>query len=499
MTIYYFKRNITWFFAIITISFALAQFSTSWLSLSVAQFWVEHDSVQYIARQKLNFSRGKSRLSTFVFPYTCSSDVRHRLNKIDYSEPEIRFVGLVLDERNLCSADGILSHNIDLQPITYPLLRYISEATSQEEIAVIIKGVSNKFIVFLNKVRLKDHFSLYCQTCMFYQLKLNNEAPPPTQNSTWFTVIHDYGQAKGFLHVSKVLKKQIDEDYFWIYFLMYCVAFSLIIIIYKLYISKKQNVNTLLIQAAQKRQFIPFYQVIVTPNGEVKGVEALMRWQDNSGEILTPNVFIDTAEKLGVIDEMTFGMIQKAKDDFKYSGQDVEFKSFFCAFNLTASQIESDDFIDNLLSIFLDYSGFIPAFEITERQEFNDKEAAKRNIKRLQSCGYQIKLDDAGTGYGGFSYFLNFNIDTIKIDKMFVDIIGHEDFKINVLNAIIEMAKSLELTIIAEGVETQEQVDYLSEKKVDLLQGYYFSKPVPYHKLNITSRLSPSHSSDSDK
>lgn len=491
MTIYYFKRNITWFLAVIII-FALTQLSTSWLSLFVAHFWLEHDSVQYIAKQKLNFSREKSRLSTIVLPNTCSSDVRHSLNKIDYSEPEIRFVGLVLDDLSLCSANGVISHNVDLQPTTYPLLRYISEATSQEEIAVIIKGVSNKFIVFLNKVRLRDHFSLYCQSCMFYQLKLSNETPPPAQDSTWFIVVHDYGQAKGYLHISKVLKKQIDEDYFWIYFLMYCAVFSLLILIYKLYLSKKQNVNALLIQAAQKRQFIPFYQPIVTPSGEVKGVEALMRWQDNSGAILTPNVFIDAAEKLGVIDKMTLGMIQKAKEDFSINCQNFEFSSFFCAFNLTASQIESDNFIDRLLSMFIDYRGFIPAFEITERQEFNDKEAAKRNIKRLQSCGYQIKLDDAGTGYGGFSYFLNFNIDTIKIDKMFVDIIGHEDFKINVLNAIIEMAKSLELTIIAEGVETQEQVDYLSEKKVDLLQGYYFSKPVPYHQLNITSRLSPS-------
>lgn len=114
------------------------------------------------------------------------------------------------------------------------------------------------------------------------------------------------------------------------------------------------------------------------------------------------------------------------------------------------------------------------AFEITERQEFDDEEAAKRNIERLQSSGYQIKLDDAGTGYGGFSYFLHFNIDTVKIDKMFIDVIGHDEVKMSVLNAIIEMAKSLNLTIIAEGVETQAQVDYLSEKEVDLLQGYYF-------------------------
>ena len=467
-------------------SVALSQLSASWLSLSVVQFWMARDSEQYIARVGLNFSRENALISALVLPNTCSDGVRQVLQKIDYAEPELRFVGLVLDKHTLCTSNGILPHHIELQPTTYPLLRYTSEATGQEEVAVMINGTSNKFIIFLDKIRLIDYFRFYCQSCMSYQLKLRDETPPISHDSTWFVIVHDYGQAKGYLHVSEVLKKQIVDKYFWLYFLIYFAIFSLLLLTYKLYRNRSQSVEALLIQAAKKQQFIPFYQPIVTPEGEIKGVEALMRWQDNSGAILTPNMFINTAEELGVIDEMTLGMIKKAKNDFNHQSRSAQLPpDFFCAFNLTASQIESDDFVDKLRLTFAGFHGFVAAFEITERQEFNDEEAAKRNLGRLQADGYQIKLDDAGTGYGGFNYFLHFNIDSIKIDKMFIDIIGREDVKISVLNAIIDMAKSLDLTIIAEGVETQAQVDFLSKKEVDLLQGYYFSKPVPYNKLNI--------------
>ncbi len=486
MTVRDLKRNIIRLILITSASFALTLLSVSWLSLTLVQFWMERDYEQLVTKIKYNFNHEKAYISTLVLPNTCSNDVRQSLQQIDYAEPELRFIGLVLDKQTLCTSNGILSHPIELQPTTYPLLRYTSEATGQKEIAVLIKGASNKYIVFLNKIRLKGYFRFHCQSCISYQVKLMDEPVPTPLDSTWFVIVHDYGQARGYLHISKTLKKQVNDKYFWLYFLMYFVIFSLLLLTYKLYRSRSQSVEAILIQAANKHQFIPFYQPIVTPEGKIKGVEALMRWQDNSGAILTPNMFIDTAEKLGVIDEMTLGMINKAKDDFNHQSRSAQLPlKFFCAFNLTASQIESDDFVDKLLLTFAGYQGFIAAFEITERQEFNDEEAAKRNLGRLQSDGYQIKLDDAGTGYGGFNYFLNFNIDSIKIDKMFIDIIGREDLKISVLNAIIDMAKSLELTIIAEGVETQIQVDFLSEKGVDLLQGYYFSKPVPYDKLNI--------------
>ena len=467
-------------------SFVSTQFSASILSRSLVQFWMERDSEQYIAKVKLNFARENTLISALVLPNTCSNDVRQILKKIDYSEPELRFVGLVLDKQTLCTSNGILPHHIELQPTTYPLLRYTSDITGQKEVAVMINGASNKFIIFLNRIRLIDHFSFYCPSCLSYQIKLIDEAAPMPLASTWFVIVHDYGQARGYLQVSKTLKKQLDEKYFWLYFLMYFVIFSLLNLIYIYFRNRNQSVETLLIKAAKNKQFIPFYQPIITPEGQVKGVEVLMRWQDSSGAILTPNIFIHTAEKLRVIDEMTLGMIEKAKDDFNHHSQSTQLPAnFFCAFNLTTSQIESDEFIDKLLLTFAGYQGFVAAFEITERQEFNDEEAAKRNLRRLQSAGYQIKLDDAGTGYGGFNYFLHFNIDSIKIDKIFIDVIGHDDLKINVLNAIIDMAKSLGLTIIAEGVETQVQVDFLAEKGVDLLQGYYFSKPVPYKKLNI--------------
>ncbi len=299
MTIHYLTGNILRLLIIISVSFVLTQLSASLLSLTLVQFGMERDSEQFTTKLKYNFNHERAYLSTLVLPNTCSNDVRQALQKIDYAEPELRFVGLVLDKQTLCTSNGMLSHPIELQSTTYPLFRYTSEATSQKEIAVMIKGVSNTFIVFLNTVRLRDFFRYNCQSCISYQIKLMNEVPPTPSASTWFVMVHDYGQARGYLHVSKILKKQIDEKYFWLYFLMYFAIFSWLLLTYKLYRSRSQSVEAILIQAANKQQFIPFYQPIVNPAGKIKGVEALMRWQDNSGAILTPNMFIDTAEKLG--------------------------------------------------------------------------------------------------------------------------------------------------------------------------------------------------------
>ncbi|PKG59092.1 hypothetical protein, partial [Shewanella sp. GutDb-MelDb] len=211
---------------------------------------MERDSAQYIARKKLNFARVNQLLSGLVLPNNCSNDVRQALRKIDYSEPELKFVGVVLDKQTLCTSNGIVSHNSKLNPTTYPLIRYVSEVTGQEEIAIMIKGTSNKYIVFLNKVRLRDYFSFNCQSCMSYQLKLIDEAPPLRQDSTWFVIEHDYGLARGYIIVSNELKSQVNKEYFWIYFLIYFVIFSLCITTYNLFRNRSQSVEALLIQAA---------------------------------------------------------------------------------------------------------------------------------------------------------------------------------------------------------------------------------------------------------
>ncbi len=120
------------------------------------------------------------------------------------------------------------------------------------------------------------------------------------------------------------------------------------------------------------------------------------------------------------------------------------------------------------------------SLEITERMPINDMELAKTTLNKIFSLGIDLKLDDAGTGYGCFSYVQNLGISTLKIDKMFVDTIGHEqNFSRKTLDAIILFAKESHLEMIAEGVETKQQQAYLHGLGVRLIQGYCYAKPLP--------------------
>jgi sensor c-di-GMP phosphodiesterase-like protein len=120
------------------------------------------------------------------------------------------------------------------------------------------------------------------------------------------------------------------------------------------------------------------------------------------------------------------------------------------------------------------------SLEITERLPISDLVAARQMLDKIYALGIDLKLDDAGTGYGGFSYVQNLGISTLKIDKMFVDTIGHEDnFNAKTIDAIISFAQKSDLSMIAEGVEDDKQVAYLSAHGVYLIQGYIYSKPLP--------------------
>ncbi len=240
----------------------------------------------------------------------------------------------------------------------------------------------------------------------------------------------------------------------------------------------------MLVVGCKKNEFIPYYQPIMSLDDKLQGVEVLVRWKLSDGSLLLPAYFIEVAEQMEVINEITITLVKKVQADFRRYSSNYN-RKVFCAFNLTAQQIENKSFINLLILTLKKEENFVPSFEITERQHFNNLALAKANIRRLQEQGYQVKLDDAGTGYGGFSYFMDFNLDGVKIDKMFIDVIGVDDVKVEVLNSIIMMAKRLGIDIVAEGVETQQQVDFLRKHNIDYIQGYYYSKPVPFKDLNF--------------
>ncbi len=152
--------------------------------------------------------------------------------------------------------------------------------------------------------------------------------------------------------------------------------------------------------------------------------------------------------------------------------------SHWVSINLVAEHIEKRHLSTLLRSLNWPQSERMK-FELTERIPINDLAVASEEIALLMNKGYQFKIDDFGTGYGGFSYLQHLHIRSIKIDKMFVDTIETDDVKKSVLDSIIASAKAVNIELIAEGAETINQVDYLAQQGVFLIQGYVYARAMP--------------------
>jgi sensor c-di-GMP phosphodiesterase-like protein len=220
------------------------------------------------------------------------------------------------------------------------------------------------------------------------------------------------------------------------------------------------------------------YQPIVDlQTGRCRGAEILARWQRADGEVITPDVFIPLAERHRIIGGLTRCMLQRALQelgDFLRQRPDL-------SINLNLSPLDLEDrLLAGLLESELEAAA-LPAstfkLEITERA-LVDHEECRGLIGELRQRGHRIAIDDFGTGYSSLAYLESFELDTLKLDKAFVDATGTEAVTSSVILHIIEMARSLDLDMVAEGIETEEQARWLEGQGVQLGQGYFYSRPL---------------------
>lgn len=233
--------------------------------------------------------------------------------------------------------------------------------------------------------------------------------------------------------------------------------------------------------ALQNNKLVLFFQPqIDTDNFEIIGAEALIRMQKSDGTILSPFDFLEVAKKKGLMTEIDRFVLESTAKIAKElnSSLNNKIKVFF---NVSKSFFEDKDFL-NFIEIVLDKYDIDPSYlgvELTEEIFIDDFYSAQKKINALKKMGLQIALDDFGTGFSSLSYLNKLRIDKIKIDKSFVDDLLKSESSKRLVSSIISMSHILGLEVIAEGVETQEQLSFLQSKGCYEIQGYYFSKPLP--------------------
>jgi diguanylate cyclase (GGDEF)-like protein/PAS domain S-box-containing protein len=248
---------------------------------------------------------------------------------------------------------------------------------------------------------------------------------------------------------------------------------------------KQMIISNYLRNALAKNELYLLYQPkIDIIKGRIVGAEALLRWHnDKLGEI-SPMIFIPLAENIGIINEVGRWVIENACKE-AMAWQQLTDEKIHISVNVSPQQFRSGTLVD-IVEAALRKSGLsvdLLELEITENLLIQDSDNPLSILNVLHERGVTLALDDFGTGYSSLSYLRKFPIHVLKIDRSFINDLENDQNNRALVDAIIAMAQSLGLEIVAEGVENQQQLDYLREREVKIIQGYFFSPPVPSNKF----------------
>lgn len=248
------------------------------------------------------------------------------------------------------------------------------------------------------------------------------------------------------------------------------------------------NLKIDLHNALEHNEFELFYQPQINSyDGTISGVEALIRWNHPIRGLVSPDSFIAVAESVGLINAIGDWVIEEACRQLKiwlsdYS--DTQSK-LIMAINVSAHQIRQYDLKEKICSVIKKYN--IPydqiEIELTESALIEDIDQCAEKLQSLSQLGIHLAIDDFGTGFASFQHLQKLPLDTLKIDKIFIDDICTKEKSLEIVKAMMAIAKALNMSVVAEGVELEEQAKLLSMLNCDKLQGYYFSKPLPPHEI----------------
>lgn len=238
-------------------------------------------------------------------------------------------------------------------------------------------------------------------------------------------------------------------------------------------------------KAIQDRKLAIYYQPqYYAGNKRLRGVEVLLRWYDKETGMISPGTFIPVAEKNGSIIPLGKWVMEESIRQYSVWRKKYGFP-FILSINISALQYKEDDFVASVTETLRKYevSPSEIELEITESILIDDFQAVSEKLKMLRAYGIRISLDDFGTGFSSLSYLKKLPIDTLKIDKSFIDTVLTDSATRVITESIVNMVKALGFESIAEGVEKEQQYQYLYAIGCDVIQGYLFNRPLPPEKL----------------
>ena len=233
-------------------------------------------------------------------------------------------------------------------------------------------------------------------------------------------------------------------------------------------------------RALDNDEFHLMYQPQINiKTGEIVGVEALLRWEHPEHGSITPAEFIPFAEETGMIVEIGHWVLRNACAELK-RWRDAGLPEIRMSINMSARQLAEKTIVKHVSGVLRDFGipGHCLEIEITENTIMNDMDSVIHKLKELSKKGVYIAIDDFGTGYSSLSYLHKLPIQTLKIDRAFIKEVNMKHSRNSIINTIVAMAKGLSLNVIAEGVETQQQLEYLQEIDCSEAQGFLFGKPL---------------------
>jgi diguanylate cyclase len=245
-------------------------------------------------------------------------------------------------------------------------------------------------------------------------------------------------------------------------------------------VAKRLQLEGDLRSALGRNEFVLYYQPKINLHtGQITGMEALIRWLHPKEGLLLPSVFIPIAEECGLIVPIgQWVLLEACRQSREWS--DSGLGTVPVAVNVSAAEFRAKDFVSRVRAVLIS-SGIEPnnlQLELTESVLMEDADSTVTTLRALKVMGVQMAIDDFGTGFSSFTYLQRFHVDTLKVDRSFVREITGDPKAINLVSAMINIGKSLNQRVIAEGVENCAQLNFLQHHGCDEGQGFYFSHPV---------------------